>query len=107
MLPPGADYASLVREFRWQIPARYNMGVDVCDRHADGSRRPALIFVEENGAVRNYSFDDLKRLSNQFANVLVAHGMQRGDRMGVLLPQSPETAIAHIAAFKAGLISIP
>ncbi|MBV8522627.1 MAG: acyl-CoA synthetase [Acetobacteraceae bacterium] len=107
MLPRSADYTSLVREFRWQIPARYNMGVDVCDRHADGSGRPALIFVEENGAVRNYSFDDLKRLSNQFANVLITRGLQRGDRIGVLLPQSPETAIAHVAAFKAGLISIP
>lgn len=102
-----SPYDALRRAFSWRIPARYNMGVACADAHADGSGKPALMFVEESGATRTYSFDDLKALSNRFANALVAGGLQRGDRVAVFLPQAPETAIAHIAAFKAGMISVP
>jgi len=91
----------------WAIPARYNMGVDVCDRHAGDSQRVALIVEDEDGTVRRITFREFRGLSNRLANVLVAHGLVRGDRVAVLLPQTPETAIAHVAAWKAGLITIP
>ena len=106
MLKRGASYETLRATFRWPMPSRYNIGVDVCDRHAD-SGRLALINIDESGAEHRFSFEDLRCLSNRFANVLDAHGLRRGDRVAVLLPQAPETAIAHIAAFKAGLISVP
>ena len=107
MLAPSKNYEDLCGRFSWRVPEFYNIGVDVCDRHADGSGRLALISLDEAHRCQRYTFDDIRRLSNQFANVLVAHGLGRGDRLGVLLPQVPETAIAHVAAFKAGLISIP
>src|SRR3712207_7436893 len=40
MLNPAPDYDTLVRQFRWQIPERYNIGVDVCDRWADRKSTP-------------------------------------------------------------------
>lgn len=89
------------------MPPRYNIGVDTCDKHADGSGRLALIYVADTGAVTEFSFDVFRQQSNRFANVLAAHGFARGDRLAILLPQMPETAIAHLAAFKAGLISVP
>jgi acyl-CoA synthetase (AMP-forming)/AMP-acid ligase II len=46
-------------------------------------------------------------MSNRLANVFVARGLRRGDRVGVLLSQSVEAALAHVAAWKAGLVSIP
>ena len=107
MLRAAPDYETLRRDFRWDIPARYNMGVDCCDRHADGQGRPALIMEDESGAVRRYSFDDIRELSNRFANVLAADGLQAGDRLAILLPQAVETGVAHVAAWKSGLISIP
>jgi acetyl-CoA synthetase len=107
MLTPAASYDALQRAFRWEIPAQYNIGVDVCDRHATGERRLALVVQGEDGAVQRFSFDDIKALSNRFANVLTAHGLARGDRLGILLPQAPETAVAHVAAYKAGLIAVP
>ncbi len=107
MLHKAASYEELIGGFRWRVPDLYNIGVDVCDRHATGEGRLALIFQDEGGAVRRYSFDDIKAQSNRFANVLVAHGMERGDRLAILLPQAPETAIAHVAAYKAGLIAVP
>src|SRR6266404_7222225 len=107
MLHKAATYEELVAGFRWRVPEHYNIGVDVCDRHATGERRLALIFQEEGGAVRRFTFDDIKAQSNRFANVLGAHGLRRGDRLAILLPQTPETAIAHVAAWKAGLVSVP
>lgn len=100
-------YDALVRAFRWTIPDRLNIGVACCDAHATGQGRTALIFEEEDGSVRRFTFEDLAALTNRFANVLTAAGLARGDRVGVFLPQAPETAIAHLAAFKAGLVSVP
>ena len=107
MLTRQTEYRRLYDGFIWDVPDRYNIGVDVCDRHADGSGRRALIFVSETGAVTEYSFDHFRQQSNRFANALGTHGFSRGDRLAILLPQMPETAVAHLAAFKAGLISIP
>jgi acetyl-CoA synthetase len=103
----GKTYDEVRRRFRWQIPARYNIGVDVCDKWADDPARTALIHVREGGEVDRYSFRDLKRLSNALANALAAHGATRGNRIGILLPQAPETAVAHIAAYKLGAIAVP
>jgi acetyl-CoA synthetase len=90
--------------FRWEIPARFNIGVDVCDRHGDAL---ALIEIDPSGKVRQHRFSDVAALSNRFANLLVAHGLVRGDRVAILLPQRHETAIAHAGAWKAGMISVP
>ena len=61
MLTETSDYAKLYRDFRWDIPARFNMATACCDRHADGSNRLALIYVDEDGAARRTSFDEIAR----------------------------------------------
>ena len=53
------------------------------------------------------TFDEVRRASNRLANVLVARGLVPGDRVAMLLPQVPETAIAHLAAYRAGVIAVP
>ncbi|HEX7966884.1 MAG TPA: AMP-binding protein, partial [Stellaceae bacterium] len=105
MLPRASSYEDVVRRFRWQVPQRYNIGVDVCDRQQADDL--ALIFLDEQHREQRFSFGDIRQLSNRFANVLGAHGIVRGERLGILLPQTPETAIAHVAAWKAGLVSVP
>ncbi len=107
MLPAAESYEALAAAFRWQIPERYNIGVDACDKWADGSGRLALIHLKADGSRRDYSFDELKRLSNRLGNALAAYGLKRGERIGVLLPQAPETALTHLAAFKLGAITVP
>jgi acetyl-CoA synthetase len=107
MLPAAQTYEILKAQFAWQIPPRYNIGVDVCDKWADGSGRLALIYEHRDGSATHYSFDDLKARSNQFANALRRSGVVQGDRVAIFLPQSPETAIAHLAAYKAGCIAVP
>jgi len=107
ILQPGIDYEQLCRNVRYTIPEFFNIGVDVCDQHARGDGRLALIYLDEKLNEHRYSFDDIRRLTNRFANVLIADGLKPGDRVGVFLPQSPEAAIAHVAAMKAGFVSIP
>eukprot|EP00752_Nemacystus_decipiens_P000448 g448.t1 len=105
MLTRAPDYRSLYDGFRWPIPHRYNIGVDCSDKHPPD--RPALIYRAADGSVTRFTFGDLSRQSNRLANLLTASGLARGDRVGVLLPQAPETAFAHLAAFKAGMVSVP
>src|SRR3954454_11023640 len=107
MLTETSSYDDLYRSFRWDIPARFNMATACCDRHADGTNRIALIYVDEDGGAQRSSFDELRAMSCRFANVLTADGLQRGDRVPVFLSQSLELPIAHLAAFRAGLVSVP
>ena len=107
MLKQAATYDELCRDFRWDIPARFNMATACCDRHADGSGRLALVYVDEDGGTTRTSFDEVADASRRFANVLTADGLVRGDRVAVFLSQSLELPVAHLAAFRAALISIP
>ena len=107
MLTEARTYDELYRNFRWDIPARFNIATACCDRHADGSGRLALVYVDEDGGITRTSFDEVADASRRFANVLKADGVARGDRVAVFLSQSLELPIAHLAAFRSGMISIP
>jgi acetyl-CoA synthetase len=107
MLTETTDYDALYRDFRWDIPPRFNIATACCDRHADGTNRLALIYVDEDGGAQRTSFDDIGGMSRRFANVLKADGLVRGDRVAVFLSQSLELPIAHLAAFRSGMVSIP
>ena len=90
----------------WAFPARFNMGVACSDAWV-GSGRTALVHLHGDGRVERISFDALSEASNRLANSLRAQGVLRGDRVAVLLPQVPEAAIAHLAAYKLGAIAVP
>lgn len=108
MLKPNSDYQRLYEQFKWPIPDRYNIGVDICDKWADRQpERVALLHRHEDGTIEPVSYSDLKRGSNQLANSLVKSGIKPGDRIGLLLPQCPQTVIAHIAIYKIGAIAVP
>ncbi|MEM0944158.1 MAG: AMP-binding protein, partial [Pseudomonadota bacterium] len=95
------------RAHRWDLPARYNLAEDMVGKWArQEPDRLALRHLSEAG-VRDFSFGELDRLSNQLANVFTAHGLGVGDRVAVLLPQCPETILTHLAAYKMGAIVVP
>lgn len=107
MLTRQTTYAELVAGFSWHVPPRFNIGVDTCDKWADGSGRLALIYEKNDGTQARYTFDDIKARSNQLANSLRRRGIERGERIGIFLPQTPETALAHVAAYKLGAVAVP
>jgi len=90
----------------WSIPARFNIGVDTVDRHA-ASGKLALIEVDGSGKAKQFDFAAIAALSNRLANLLLAQGLSRGDRVAILLPQRHETGVAHAAVYKAGLVAVP
>src|SRR5438045_4405988 len=108
MIPPIRDYPALYRQFRWQVPATYNIGVDVCDLWAAvDPRRLAILHVLADGTTQEITFGWLRETSNRLANVLRAHGVKRGDRVAILLPQAPEVAATHVAVYKLGAVALP
>ena len=108
MLPQIRDDAALRAAFRWSIPDRYNIGVDVCDRWAAiDPGRPAVIEVQADGRTDVLTFGGLRDASNRLANALRRAGIGRGDRVGLLLPQSRDVAVAHVALYKLGAVALP
>lgn len=104
----AGSYAALKSSFHWDIPSHYNIGMDVCDKWAlREPARLALIHVGADGSSRHYSFAEIKEQSDRLGTLLRSLDVQPGERIGILLPQAPETAIAHVAAYKIGAIAIP
>jgi acetyl-CoA synthetase len=102
----GGTYDDVCRNFKWEIPEFYNIGVDVCDKWAGGRQRLALIYIDSQGKEQKYTFQSLRNFSNQLANTLKAHDIERTDRVGILLSQRPETLISHIAVYKLGAVAV-
>ena len=102
----GRSYDEVCRNFKWKIPEHYNIGVDVCDKWAGDKSRVALIYIDPEGNEQEYTFRELKIISNQLANGLRANDIGTADRVGILLSQRPETLISHIAVYKLGAIAV-
>ena len=101
----GDTYEAIRESFQWDVPTSFNIGIDCCDRHPPAAS--ALIYVSRDGAAQTYTFGDLRALSNRLANALRGLGIERGDRVGIVVPQRPETAVAHLALYKLGAIALP
>ena len=107
VLPQANTYEELCARFKWSIPPAFNIGVDICDRHAGDPARVAMIYEDETGRVSEHTFAEFRARSNQLANGLKRLGVQRGDRVGIVMSQRPETAAAHVAIYKIGAIALP
>ena len=95
-----APYDELRRDFRWDVPSRYNIAADVIDKH-DPSR-PAMYWEDWEGTERTLTFGDMQSLTNRTANALRSYGVGEGDRVAVMLPPVPEAAAAFLATYKLG-----
>jgi len=100
-------YQELYGAFRWQVPERYNIAQACCGQWAEERSRFALYWEDESGATAAYSFWDIQRAANRLSNALAGLGVKRGERVAIILPQRPETAIAYIAIFQMGAIALP
>src|SRR3989442_6347885 len=100
-------YAELYRSHRWSVPQRYNIAHACCGQWAADRNRFALYWEDEAGAAAAYSFWDIQVAANRLSNALAGLGVKRGDRVAIILPQRPETAIAYMAIFQMGAIALP
>ena len=86
----------------WDVPERYNIAQDVCDKHEPD--RLAMVWEDWRGNERRVTFGELRGLSNRFAHLLEEVGVERGDRVATLLPSLPETAAVFLGTYKRGAI---
>jgi len=100
-------YDELYRAFRWRVPERFNMAEACCGRHARDRHRFCLYWEDESGATSAWTYWDIQQQANRLSNALAALGVTRGDRVAIILPQRPETVIAHIACYQMGAVAMP
>ena len=98
----GSSYEELCASHRWEVPERYNIAADVCDEHPRD--RPAMIWESFDGSTRELHWGALQDLANQAAHTLAARGVERGERVAVVLPPTPEAAAIFFGVWKLGAI---
>ena len=117
--PNLVEYGRACAEFSWEATARElngltaNCGLNIAhecvDRHAKGPRAThlALRWLGKQGEVRNFTYVDLQRLSNRFANVIRGLGVRKGERVFALAGRIPELYIAALGTLKSGSVFCP
>lgn len=106
----GDFYAAMQQSFGWSVPANFNMA-QVCSQRwaaqSDTAQRTAIIEHHAGGAHRTYSFAQLQQAADALSLRLQAMGVQKGDRVAIVLPQRFETAVAYIAVMQMGAVAMP
>ena len=101
-------HAELHAAFRWQVPADFNIAQACCARWArDTPDAVAIREVQADGSCTVRTYRELQLDANRLANALGRLGVARGDRVGIVMPQRFETAVAHIALYQLGAIAMP
>ncbi len=103
------SYENMYNSWEWNVPTYYNFGFDVVDKWAkDNPEKMALISIHADGkTATKHTFDDLKKRSNKFANLLQNLGIKKGDRVLIILQSIPEWYEAIIGMIKLGVIPMP
>ncbi len=103
-----SEGAGLTRDLPVKSPEYFNFGYDVVDRWAEYDRNKlAMIWTNQQGEERRYTFRDMSKLSNQAANLLLKYGISRGDRVFIMLPRLPEWWVFSLALIKLGAVQCP
>lgn len=113
--PNLLSYEKTCRDFSWEKAesaidyfrdGTLNAAYNVVDRHAEGKKKNkiALFFEGKDGKKEKYSFLNLKRLTDKFANVLINNGVKKGDRVFLFLPTIPERYVTFLGVLKIGAI---
>src|SRR6478736_2096403 len=99
----ASRYEEAVAQHEWNVPARFNTAAEVCDKHPRDKQ--AMIWERFDGERRELNWGELQDLANQAANVLRDHGIEKGERVAVVLPPTPETAAIFFGTWKnAGIL---
>ncbi|WP_096695578.1 acyl-CoA synthetase [Polaromonas sp. AER18D-145] len=110
--PQPDHYAALHQGFRWQVDEHFNISDVCCRRWAAGSGKSApkrvAIRAHQTGAATSfYTYSQLQQAADALSHVLVQLGVQRGDRVAIVMPQRFETAAAYMAVFQMGAVAMP
>jgi acetyl-CoA synthetase len=90
---------------RWFVDGRLNIAGNCLDPRDDA--RPALVGEGDDGAVRTWTYGELKRRSAQVADLLLSLGVRKGDAVGIYMPMVPEIVAAFFGCLKIGAVAVP
>jgi acetyl-CoA synthetase len=103
-----SSYDETYKNFRIDVPEYFNFGFDVIDAWANKDRNKlAMIWVNQDGVEEKFTFWDLMRLSNQIVNIMIKYGVNKGDRVLIMLPRVPEWWTFTLALIKRGAVYCP
>ena len=108
--PPQDAHTELHDGFVWHVPKHFNIAQVCCARWAKapaGASRTAVRWEHEGGAHGELSYAELQAQADRLSHALQRLGVQRGDRVAVVMPQRPETAVAHMALYQMGAVAMP
>lgn len=100
-------YSERYQAHRWHVPRAFNIAEACCGRHAVDPGRVCLLWEDEGGRTASFTYREIWQQANRLANALTAMGVRAGDRVGIILPQRPETVVAHMACYMAGAVAMP
>ncbi|MFL6695508.1 MAG: acyl-CoA synthetase [Ramlibacter sp.] len=100
------NHARMHADFRWAVPAHFNIAHVCCKRWAQGKDGAARVAIRTHGGGQ-LTFAALQAMADRLSHVLVSLGVQRGDRVALVMPQRVETAAAYMAIFQAGAVAMP
>jgi len=107
---PHDRYASVHQGFGWKVPKNFNIAQVCCGRwaaDADAARRVAIVEHGTEGQHRPWTYAQLQQAANRLSQVLTRLGVQRGDRVAIVMPQRFETAVAYMAVLQMGAVAMP
>ncbi|MFS2035346.1 acyl-CoA synthetase [Polaromonas sp. CT11-55] len=100
-------YAALHAGFRWQVDEFFNIAEACCSRWAREQPRTAIREHKPGAKTVLHSFQELQEAADALSQVLTGLGVQRGDRVAIVMPQRLETAVAYMAVFQMGAVAMP
>lgn len=104
---PADTWEEMREQFRWDVPADFNIAHFACDRWAENEPDRICLLEWHDGNLKPFTYGWLAEQSRRLASLLSQQGVKVGDRIGILLPQRAEVAVAHMAAYRMGCIAIP
>ena len=105
---PADGHTALHGEFRWHVPAHFNIAQACCGRWA--RRTPGAVAIHwehEDGRRAAFTYRQLQQAAHRLSNALRRLGVARGDRVAIVMPQRLETAVAHMAVYQLGAVAMP
>ena len=103
-------YQQLHRDFVWKLPRRLNIAQLCCSRWAaaaGAAARVAVVWQQEGGSSGSLSYAQLQAQAHRLSHALWGLGVRRDDRVAVVMPQRPQTAVAHMALYQMGAVAMP
>ncbi|MEW9500702.1 acetate--CoA ligase [Jeotgalibacillus marinus] len=103
------DWKEVEKNFSWYETGKMNMAYEAIDRHAESEKKNKVaLYYRDANRNEKYTFREMKEMTNKAANVLKSHGdVEKGDRVFIFMPRSPELYFALLGALKIGAIVGP